>query len=147
MVTTQHENGLQRYFKPFKVHLFFHLSKATDILAMDDGCHPPTILDGCIREMKRKVVYVGAKLRVNGEDWSVVTCLFVDDTVLLAESEGDFQRVVKKFCSVCKKQKLKVNDFNKAYRVRMPAVARCRIRLGSEKMEEVSEFKYLGRVL
>ncbi len=29
-------------------------------------------------------------------------------------------------------------DFNTAYRVRMPAVARCRISLGSEKMEEVS---------
>ncbi len=39
-----------------------------------------------------------------------------------------------------------MNDFNIAYRVRMPAVARCRIRLGSEKMEEVSEFKYLGTV-
>ncbi len=53
---------------------------------------------------------------------------------------------------VCKRRKLlKVNegkskvtvferreegviDFNIAYRVRMPAVARCRIRLGSEKM-------------
>ncbi len=29
----------------------------------------------------------------------------------------------------------------------MPAIARCRIRLGSEKIEEVSEFKYLGTVL
>ncbi len=31
-----------------------------------------------------------------------------------------------------------VIDFNTAYRVRLPAVARCRIVLGSEKMEEVS---------
>ncbi len=29
----------------------------------------------------------------------------------------------------------------------MPAVARCRISLGSEKVEEVSEFKYLVAVL
>ncbi len=55
-------------------------------------------MDGCRREMKCKVGNAGAKLRLNGEVWSVVTCLFADDTVLLAESEGDLQRIVK--CSV-----------------------------------------------
>ncbi len=39
-----------------------------------------------------------------------------------------------------------VINFNTVYRVRLPAVASCRIMLGSEKMEEVSEFKYLGTV-
>ncbi len=65
------------------------------------------------------------------------------------------QTVVHEFYSICKRRKLKVNagkskvmvlerreedvvDFNTAYRVRLPAVARCRIMLGSEKMEEVS---------
>ncbi len=38
-------------------------------------------MGGCIREMKRKVVNVGAKLRLNGEIWSVTTCLFADDSV------------------------------------------------------------------
>ncbi len=42
-------------------------------------------MDGCMREMKRKVE------NMSGEDWSVVTCLFADDTVLLSESEGDLQ--------------------------------------------------------
>ncbi len=51
-------------------------------------------MDGCIREMKRKVVNAGAELRLNGEVWSIGTCLFVDDTMLLAESKGDLQRVV-----------------------------------------------------
>ncbi len=72
-------------------------------------------------------------------------------------------RVVNEFCSACKRKKLKVNagkgkvmvferrgdaviDFNTAYRIRLPAVVRCRIMLGSEKME-VSEFKYLRTVL
>ncbi len=67
------------------------------------------------------------------------------------------QRVVNEFYSVCKRRKVKVNtgkskvmvserreeeviDFNTAYRKKMPAVARYRIMLGSEKMEEVSEF-------
>ncbi len=44
-----------------------------------------------MREMKNKVVNAGAKLRLNGEMWSVVTCLFADNTVLLTESEGDLQ--------------------------------------------------------
>ncbi len=69
--------------------------------------------------------------------------------MLLAESDGDLQRGVNEFYSVCKRRKLKVNagkskvmvferreeeviDFNTAYRVRLPAVARCRILLGSE---------------
>ncbi len=103
------------------------------------------------------MVNAGAKLRLNGEVWSVVTCLFADDTVLLAESEGDLQRVVNEFYSVCKRRKLKVNagkskvmvferreeeldDFNTAYRMRLPAVVRCRVMLGSE-------IKYLGTVL
>ncbi len=96
------------------------------------------------------MVNAGAKLRLNGEIWSVVTCLFADDTVLLAESEGDLQRVVNEFYSVCKRRKLKVNagkskvmvserreeevvHFNTAYRVWLPAVTRCRVMLGSEK--------------
>ncbi len=83
---------------------------------------------------------------------------------MLAESKRDLQRVVNEFYCVCKKRKLKVNtgkskvmvferreeevvDINTAYRVRLPAIARCRIMLGSEKMEEVIEFKYLGTVL
>ncbi len=51
-----------------------------------------------MREMKHKVVNAGVKLRLNGKVWSVVTCLFAYDTVLLAlaESEGDLQRVVNR---------------------------------------------------
>ncbi len=34
-----------------------------------------------------------------------------------------------------------VIDFSTTYRVRLPPVARCRIILGNEEMEEVREFK------
>ncbi len=44
-------------------------------------------MDGCVKEMKCKVGNTGAKLRLNGEVWSVVECLFADDTMLLPESE------------------------------------------------------------
>ncbi len=48
---------------------------------------------------------------------------------------------------VFERREEEVIDFNTAYRVRLPPVARCRIMLGSEKMEKVSGFKYLGTVL
>ncbi len=48
---------------------------------------------------------------------------------------------------VFERREEEVIDFNTVYRVRLPAVVRCRIMLESEKMEEVSEFKYLGPVL
>ncbi len=72
-------------------------------------CFLNIFMDGCMRKMQRKVVKAGATLRLNGEAWSVVTFLFANDTVLLADSEGDLQRVVNEFCSVCRRRKLKVN--------------------------------------
>ncbi len=48
------------------------------------------LMDGCMRKMKCKVVNAGAKL--NEEVCFFVTCLFADDTVLLAESEGGLHR-------------------------------------------------------
>ncbi len=48
-------------------------------------------MDGCMREMKAKVGKIGARLKLNRVDWSVVPCLFLDDNVLLAESERELQ--------------------------------------------------------
>ena len=44
-------------------------------------------MDGCMREMKAKVGNIGARLKMNGNGWAVVACLFADDTVLFAESK------------------------------------------------------------
>ncbi len=65
--------------------------------------------DGCMREMKRKVVNMGTKLKLNGEVWSVIRFLFADNMVLLAESERDLQRVVNEFHSVCRRRRFRVN--------------------------------------
>ncbi len=66
-------------------------------------------MDGCIREMKVGVRYLGARLNVRGVEQSVVAGLYADDTVLLAESEGILQRIVDDFDRLCKIRKLKVN--------------------------------------
>ncbi len=71
-------------------------------------------------EMNAKVGKVGAGLNLNGVDWSPAACLFVDDTVLLAESERELQRVVDQFHSVCSRRKLRVNAgtiYNSSYRL------------------------------
>ncbi len=50
-----------------------------------------------------------ARLNVKGVEQPVVASLYVDDTVLLAESEGMLQRTVDEFDRLCKRRKLKVN--------------------------------------
>ncbi len=62
-------------------------------------------MSGCMREIKAKIGKIGAGLKLNGVDWSVAACLFVDDTMLLAESERKLQRVVDQFHSVCSGRK------------------------------------------
>ncbi len=66
-------------------------------------------IDESMSEMKCKVGNAGAKLRLNGEVWSVVTCLSADETVFLAEGEVYLQRILNEFYSVCKWRKPKVN--------------------------------------
>ncbi len=66
-------------------------------------------MDGCIREMKVGAWDLGARLNVRGVEQPFVAGLYVDDTVLLAESEGMLQRIVDEFDRVCKRRKLKVN--------------------------------------
>ncbi len=94
----------------------------------------------------------------------MAACVLVDDTVLLAESERERQRVVNQFHSVCSRRKPRVNagkskvmvferrevvvgNFGNPYRVSVPVDERCETEMGRERMEVVREFKYLGTVL
>ncbi len=58
-----------------------------------------------MREIKGKRRKIGARMKLNEVDWSAAACLFADDTVLLAESERELQRVVDQFHSVCSRRK------------------------------------------
>lgn len=44
-------------------------------------------MNGYMDEMKPKVGNINSTLNLNGMDWSVVACLFVDDNVFLTKSE------------------------------------------------------------
>lgn len=54
-------------------------------------------MDSCMKEIESKVGHIGARLWLNGVGWSVLTCLFVDDSVLFIESVRELQRAVDEF--------------------------------------------------
>ncbi len=66
-------------------------------------------MDGCIREMKVRVRDLGARMNVRGVEQPLVSGLYADDTVLLAESEGMLERIVDEFDRICKRRKLNMN--------------------------------------
>ncbi len=72
------------------------------VMGVRRGCNKSPRLFNILVEVKMKVLNIGAKLRLKGEVWPIVTRFFADDTVLLAGSEGALQRVLKEFHSVCK---------------------------------------------
>ncbi len=104
-------------------------------------------MDGCKREREVGVRDLGARLNVRGVEQCLVVSLYVDDTVLLAESEGMLQRTVDEIDRVCKRRKLEVNagkskvmvferereqtfNFAKLYRVGSEAILGCKLWFG-----------------
>ena len=65
-----------------------------------------TYMDGVIREMKAKAAGLGAKMLDEGYEWLMITSLFLDDTLLFAESQEELQSVVNASQDVCKRRKL-----------------------------------------
>ncbi len=51
-------------------------------------------MDGVVREMKAKIGNLGEEMSTDDTKWKLNTMLFTDDTVLLAKSEKDLQRLV-----------------------------------------------------
>merc|ERR1712082_140035 len=86
---------------------------------------------------------------VNRQIWTINQLLFADDTALVADSERTLQQLVTEFDRVCKRRKLKVNvDRSKVLRCsREDPVPRIQIQLGSEQLEQVDSFKYLGSMV
>ena len=165
-------NGIKAFYKEASacVRVNGEMSESFDIrVGVRQGCvMSPWLfnifMDSVIREMKAKVGKVGARMNVEGERWWLVTSLFADDSVLMAESESELQKIVDEFNMVCKRRKLKVNegkskvmvferrksdviDFARPYRVSEQCVMECKIDMDGVRLEEVKEFKYLGTML
>ncbi len=59
--------------------------------------------------MKAKTGNLGTEMSIDNAKWKLNNMLFADDTVLLAESEKDLQKLVNEFSNICVRRKLKVN--------------------------------------
>ena len=78
--------------------------------------------------------------------WELNQLLFVDDTVVVADSERKLCQLVTEFGRVCERNKLRVN-------VGKSKVMRCttnedgprlNVMFNEEALEEIDQFKYLG---
>ena len=100
-------------------------------------------MDACVREVLREDM---GGVMVGGRKVSIL--LYADDAVLLAESEQELQLLVDRFCMVCSKRKLKINENKtKTMVFDRDGSGGCEIMVGEVKLEEVREFKYLGSIL
>ena len=107
-------------------------------------------IDGVVREVNARALGRGLKL-VDGNDneWELNQLLFVDDTVVVADSERKLCQLVTEFGRVFDRRKLRVNvGKSKVMRcTRNEDRARLNVMLNGEALEEVDQFKYLGSVI
>ena len=67
-------------------------------------------IDGVVREVNARVLGKGLKLvDGNANEWELNQLLFVDDTVVVADSEKKLCQLVTEFGSVCERRKLRVS--------------------------------------
>ena len=98
-------------------------------------------IDGVVREVNTRVLDRGLKLVYgNDSEWELNQLLFVDDTVVVADSEKKLCQLVTEFGRVCERRMLRVN-------VGKSKVMRCTRNEDGEALEEVDQFKYLGSVI
>ncbi len=68
-------------------------------------------IDGVVREVNARMLGRGLSLvKAVGREWSLSQLLFVDDTALVADSEGRLRPLLEEFGRVCKRRKLKVSE-------------------------------------
>ena len=66
--------------------------------------------DGVVREVNTRVLGRGLKLvDANGNEWELNQLLFVDDTVVVADSKRKLCQLVTEFGRMCERRKLRVN--------------------------------------
>ena len=107
-------------------------------------------IDGVVREVNTRVLGAGlTPLDGNDNEWELNQLLFVDDTVVVADSERKLCQLATEIGKVCERRKLRVNvGKSKVMRcTRNDDGARLNVMLNGEALEEVDQFKYLGSVI
>ena len=100
-----------------------------------------------MKEVKVRIGRMGVRFVEAGRDWRFPFIVYADDLVLCGESEEDLNVVVGRFVEVCRRRGLKVNaDNSKVMVVDGEEGMKCEIHVDGARLEQVSEFKYLGCV-
>lgn len=74
--------------------------------------------------------------------------LFADDQVIIASSENQLQKATHKLCKIIKEYNLKISsEKTKSMAFVGPYHKRTKIVIGTEIIEQVSSFKYLGSMI
>ena len=119
--------------------------KITKCVPQGDTLSPVMFTSALEEIFKRLNIETGVK--INGERLSNLR--FADDIILFAENEKQLQNLLKDLNTEGKKDGLKMNK-NKA-KIMCNEVAKSQHRQGisidGEQLEEVNEYKYLGRLL
>ena len=74
----------------------------------------------------------------------ISSLLFADDVVLLAPSSGDLQLSLERFAAECEAAGMRISTSKSETMVLSRKRVGCLLRVGSEVLPQVEEFKYLG---
>ena len=90
----------------------------------------------------------GVRFTEEWREWKLPGLLYADDLVLCGESEEDLRAMVVRFVKVCKRRGLKINaGKSKVMVMNGEEGLECEVHVDGVRLENVSEFKYLGGVL
>jgi len=108
-------------------------------------------MDKIVKEINREMADIGTVLGREREDerWKMRMMLFADDTVLMADTEGELQAMIECFDRVCKEKNVNIN-------IEKSKVMKCRkqggldgmvISLNGRVLDEVDKWQYLGVII
>ena len=108
----------------------------------------PTLFSLYINELAKSINNLNLGIKVGNSKVSIL--LYADDMVLIAKSEKDLQKMLDCMNLWCKQWRLKINTSKSNivhFRPKRHKLTTYEFCLGDQKLETVSEYKYLGVIL
>ena len=105
-------------------------------------------INAVMKEVKIGMGRKGVRFMEDGREWRLPGLLYADVLVLCCQSEEDLRVMVGLFVEVCRKRGMKVNSGkSKVMAMNREEGLECEVHVDGVRLEDVSEFKYLGCVL
>ena len=105
-------------------------------------------MDEVMEKVKMGMGRRGVRFLKDEREWRLPGPLYADDLVLYRESEEGLRAIVGRFSKVCRRRELEVNaGKSKVMVLNGEEGLEYEVHVDGIRLEHVSEFKYLGRVL